>query len=252
MILRPVQPDDLPAVLALNQANLPELGPLDLDQLTHLVGQSVHTVVGDDDGEVVAALLGLDGPGRDYASLNYAWFSHRYDRFLYVDRVVVASTHHGQGLGRRLYEGFIDAVGGDHDVLVAEVNVRPRNDASLAFHERMGFEAVGEQDTDDGAKRVRMLAKPLGGGPAADPIPARADPATSAADDVAGERTELAGLEGDVATVERLLDRFDDIAPPERSTMLDRLEAATPPPSAGDGADHNDGLEGGAQPHSAE
>ncbi|MEM9034218.1 MAG: GNAT family N-acetyltransferase [Actinomycetota bacterium] len=259
--LRPVRPDDLSAVLELNQANLPALGSLDLPALEHLVGQSIHTVVGDDDGEIVAALIGLDGPGRDYASLNYAWFSKRFERFLYVDRVVVASTHHGLGLGRRLYEGFIAEAGGGHDVLVAEVNVRPRNDGSLAFHDRMGFEAVGEQDTEGGAKRVRMLAKPLGGRPlqmVSDPEP-EAEPAEAAApepDAAAVEAeaeaeaqatepdtaepaplveeptdagsNELAALEGDVATVERLLDRFDEIPPAERSTMLDALDGGAP------------------------
>jgi predicted GNAT superfamily acetyltransferase len=47
-------------------------------------------------------------------------------------------------------------------VLFCEVNVRPRNDASLAFHEAIGFREVGQQDTDGGAKRVSLLALDLG------------------------------------------------------------------------------------------
>jgi uncharacterized protein len=46
-------------------------------------------------------------------------------------------------------------------VVLAEVNIRPRNDESLRFHERHGFAPVGELDTEDGAKRVTMLAKHL-------------------------------------------------------------------------------------------
>jgi hypothetical protein len=41
------------------------------------------------------------------------------------------------------------------------VNVRPRNDASLAFHEAIGFREVGQQDTDGGRKRVSLLALDL-------------------------------------------------------------------------------------------
>ena len=43
------------------------------------------------------------------------------------------------------------------------MNVRPRNDGSLRFHQRYGFTAVGEQDTEGGAKRVTLLEKRLDG-----------------------------------------------------------------------------------------
>ena len=41
------------------------------------------------------------------------------------------------------------------------MNVRPRNEGSLAFHDAFGFAAVGEQDTEAGSKRVRLYAKGL-------------------------------------------------------------------------------------------
>lgn len=207
--IRPVRAEDLPAVLALNQAHLPALGSLDEALLRHLVDIAVHAVVADDGGSIVGSLIGLEGPGHDYASPNYAWFGERYERFLYVDRVVVAHTHHGQGLGRRFYESFL-AVADGHDVLAAEVNIHPANDESLAFHERLGFVAVGEQDTEAGAKRVRMLVRQL--------------EVTAAVSLGEGGVDELGSLEADVATVERLLDRFDELAAGERSVMLDVLE----------------------------
>ncbi len=42
--------------------------------------------------------------------------------------------------------------------LLCEVNTRPRNDTSLAFHEAWGFKPVGEQDVAGGSKTVMMLA----------------------------------------------------------------------------------------------
>jgi GNAT superfamily N-acetyltransferase len=103
---------------------------------------------------------GLEGPGIDYASANYRWFCERYERFLYVDRIVVDPPAQGLGVGRSLYEAFaVRADGQSH--LCAEVNVRPRNDRSLAFHEAFGFRAVGEQETGSEGKRVRMFALEL-------------------------------------------------------------------------------------------
>ncbi|NNE11269.1 MAG: GNAT family N-acetyltransferase, partial [Ilumatobacter sp.] len=41
-----------------------------------------------------------------------------------------------------------------------EVNLRPRNETSLAFHDRLGFVEVGQRETDYGAL-VSMMVKPL-------------------------------------------------------------------------------------------
>lgn len=78
---------------------------------------------------------------------------------MYVDRVAVAADHQGSGIGHVLYDAVETAT--TAPLLCCEVNLRPRNDASLRFHDRRGFRAVGEQDTDGGAKRVVLLAKAL-------------------------------------------------------------------------------------------
>jgi hypothetical protein len=195
--LRPVEAADLSAVLHLNTAAVPAVNDLSADELawfaevahTFLVviqpagdasgsepGRIVHEISGQartswesdasgsesgsESGRVVGFLVGLEGPGLDYASLNYRWFGERYERFLYVDRVVVDPAGQGRGLGRSLYEAFVERAEG-HTALCAEVNIRPRNDGSLAFHDAFGFAPVGEQDTEAGSKRVRMFAKEL-------------------------------------------------------------------------------------------
>jgi hypothetical protein len=195
--LRPVEAADLSAVLHLNTAAVPAVNDLSADELawfaevahTFLVviqpagdasgsepGRIVHEIFGQartswesdasgsepgrEPGRIVGFLVGLEGPGLDYASLNYRWFGERYERFLYVDRVVVDPAGQGRGLGRSLYEAFVERAEG-HTALCAEVNIRPRNDGSLAFHDAFGFAPVGEQDTEAGSKRVRMFAKEL-------------------------------------------------------------------------------------------
>ena len=109
---------------------------------------------------LAARRQGLEGPGVDYDSENYRWFCERYERFVYVDRVVVAPDAWGMGIGRALYTEFVSAADGN-PVLCAEVNLLPRNDRSLVFHEMFGFMPVGEQATEGGSKRVQMLVLEL-------------------------------------------------------------------------------------------
>ena len=88
--LRPVEPADLPTVRLLNSAAVPAVNDLSSEELA-LFAEVAHTflVVVLPRGSVVGFLVGLDGPGVAYDSVNYRWFSERYDCFLYVDRVVV-------------------------------------------------------------------------------------------------------------------------------------------------------------------
>jgi predicted GNAT superfamily acetyltransferase len=48
-----------------------------------------------------------------------------------------------------------------HTHLCAEVNTVPRNDRSLEFHERYGFEVVGGQSDEATGKTVSMFALAL-------------------------------------------------------------------------------------------
>ncbi len=158
--LRSFAEDDLGAVLALNNAAAPavnELTSSDLEwfaEISHLFLVSESGI--GEERQITGFLIGLLGPGVDYESINYNWFTSRYESFLYVDRVVVGESSWGQGNGRRFYEALA-ASGSDQPVMCAEVNIKPRNDRSLIFHEKFGFIPVGEQDTEGGSKRVQLM-----------------------------------------------------------------------------------------------
>ncbi|MDH3705061.1 MAG: GNAT family N-acetyltransferase, partial [Acidimicrobiia bacterium] len=130
---------------------------LDRAALEQLAGWAHSLTVVTIDDEAAGFLVCLSGPGLPYQSHNYQWLSRRYDSFLYVDRVVVAPDHKGAGAGQALYRWVARRGRGSYPVLVAEVNTRPRNEASLRFHERFGFRPVGRADTDNGTKTVLYL-----------------------------------------------------------------------------------------------
>lgn len=162
MLLRDYRSDDLDAVHAINEAEVPAVGSVTRDELAHIASEASIALVAEVDGVVAGFCLVL-APGADYGSSNYAWFAERYDDFVYLDRVAISPAFQRRGIGRALY-AEVEQVAPDRcpsarDFLL-EVNLRPRNDQSLAFHAGLGFVEVGRRDTDYGVT-VSMLAKPL-------------------------------------------------------------------------------------------
>jgi predicted GNAT superfamily acetyltransferase len=150
------------ALLALNNAHATELSWLAPESLVHLVDQSrlAFRI-----GAVDAFMLVLDESAA-YDSPNFGWFCARYPRFLYVDRIVVASHARGRGLARHLYDALIDeATKAGHARIVCEVNLDPPNPASDAFHAALGFAGIGQASIHGGIKTVRYLERSLDGPP---------------------------------------------------------------------------------------
>jgi predicted GNAT superfamily acetyltransferase len=106
-------------------------------------------------------LIALDQDS-GHSSINFGWFCERYERFAYVDRIVVAAHARGEGLARRLYEDlFAKARAAGHRMVGCEVNKVPPNPGSDAFHERMGFTVVGSATSEETGKTVRYMRKSL-------------------------------------------------------------------------------------------
>jgi hypothetical protein len=164
--IRETLPADLPQLLAINNANVPAVNELDTAEIARLHGWSIASLLAEEDegaasgGPRIAGFCMVYGPGEDYASLNYRWFSERYADFAYLDRIAVDAAHRRKGIGRRFYDELVGRLRGVRPVLLCEVNLRPRNDASLAFHREIGFHEVGQQDTHHGI-RVSLLELPL-------------------------------------------------------------------------------------------
>lgn len=151
---------DLPAILTLNQSSQPHVSSLTLDALHQLWEWSDYFRVIRDGATLAGFLLALR-EGLPYASLNYRWFVQRYSKFVYIDRVAIAESHHRRGLGARLYEDLHQFAALRAPVVACEVNTRPVNEVSLAFHQRMGYRPVGSQDTEAGAKTVSLMIRTL-------------------------------------------------------------------------------------------
>jgi uncharacterized protein len=148
----------LKALLALNNAHARELSWLEPQRLTQLVNEAF---LARRIGNLDAFLLAFDQDAR-YDSPNFLWFRSRYPRFVYVDRIVVASSARGKGCARRLYQDLFEhAARAGHERVVCEVNSTPPNPASDSFHAALGFAGVGTASVYDGSRTVRYLSHTL-------------------------------------------------------------------------------------------
>ncbi len=161
-MVRAMTPDDFSWVIALNQLHVPAVSDAEADRFSYLFERSAIALTAWVDGSPAGFSLTMTH-GLDYDSSNYNWFSESYEHFIYLDRVVVDESFHRHGVGRALYAeterlGLLEVP--DAEVFVLEFNVEPRNDVSLAFHERLGFTELLQRPTPYGIV-VAMMGKSL-------------------------------------------------------------------------------------------
>ena len=155
-----VRKTEFEAILALNQASVPHVSSLVLSDIAWFADHASYFRVARINDEIAGFLIGL-GPGLDYASPNYRYFCRRHDTFGYVDRVVVAAGARRRGVASQLYDDYAATLRSYVPFMTCEVNIRPPNQSSMAYHERHGFACVATQETEGGKKEVALMEKRL-------------------------------------------------------------------------------------------
>ncbi len=132
-------------ILSINQGHVPLVGSLEnVKDLENLLKMSFLFAITKENNEITSFIVCLR-EGEQYKSLNYAYFSEKYKKFLYVDRIGVKNGHQNKGLGSLLYKK-IDQIGNKIGLpICAEVNTKPYNKTSIQFHIKHGFEKIGEK-----------------------------------------------------------------------------------------------------------
>ena len=159
IVVRPVAPEDVPALLALNDAHAVELSLLGADKLRELLRVAALAAAIGSPGRPDAFLLAFDHDTPPQGP-NHSWFLARHPRFLYVDRVCVEPRERRRGLARALYAyALAEAARRGFPILCCEVNTDPPNPGSDAFHASLGFVEVGRAFLADRGKSVRYLER---------------------------------------------------------------------------------------------
>ncbi len=149
-------------ILALNNEHARETSLLGLAELDRMIAAaSMATVI-----PPHAAFLLVFDESANYNSPNFLWFRERFDSFLYIDRVVVGAAYRRLGLGRILYDDLFRRAGRlGRRRIACEVNLRPPNPVSDAFHAKLGFAEIGQSIAGDSGKLVRYLMRDVYCGP---------------------------------------------------------------------------------------
>lgn len=148
---------DAADVLTLNERNVVKLAPMDEAKLRELAGLADRFDVLDVEGAFAGFVVTFVS-GTTYDSENYRWFSERGDRFYYLDRIVLHEDYRRRGLGSFVYDEM-EQVAAPYGRLSLEVNLVPRNDASLTFHAGRGYVEVGRLGDEE--HLVSLMEKPL-------------------------------------------------------------------------------------------
>jgi predicted GNAT superfamily acetyltransferase len=158
VVIRPAVARDFEIICALNLAEVQHTSAMDIRRLAELNAISCYHKVACLGGIVSAFLLAMCN-GCPYENDNFEWFSKKYARFIYVDRIVVSAAGRGMGLGSLLYEdlfrfGRSNAI----PLVTCEYNLVPPNEPSRLFHDKFGFKEQGTQWVASGTKRVSLQA----------------------------------------------------------------------------------------------
>lgn len=145
-------------ILRMNKDFVHWLSPLDEGELSSLLElahykKQIH--------EAQGVLIGY-GHDVDYDHKNLKWLRAHFDKFYYIDRIILSAAAQGKGYGRALYADFeTQARSLGLPRLVCEVNTKPNNPGSHAFHKALGFKSLGDVDYPDYNAALRYYEKPL-------------------------------------------------------------------------------------------
>jgi predicted GNAT superfamily acetyltransferase len=156
--VRPFTEDDLADILALNLGALSQVSPLDSQGIKWFAETTAYFRVAESKGKVAGFLIAVDHDS-NYQSIYFQWFNERYPAFLYIDRVIVAEWARGKRVAWRLFEDVERFAASSGYPLTSDAYSRPPNEISLAFHQKYGFELVGTQSVEGGAKEVTKFYK---------------------------------------------------------------------------------------------
>ena len=143
-MIRTLRTTDLELIHKWNQSTVPKVNSLTFEEFRLQSVNCTYSYIQCSTNSMPVGFIFLYDEKTEYDSLNYLYFKIRYQKFLYVDRIIIAGEHQKKGYGQQLYDFVIDTH--NPDIFCCEVNITPPNRQSLSFHHKYGFKEIGQQN----------------------------------------------------------------------------------------------------------
>ena len=141
-MIRTLRPTDLELIHKWNESTVPKVNSLTFEEFRLQSINCTYSYIQYSTDSIPVGFIFLYDEKTEYDSLNYLYFKNKYQKFLYVDRIIIAAEHQKKGYGQHLYDYVIDTH--NPDIFCCEVNITP-NRQSLSFHQKYGFKEIGQQ-----------------------------------------------------------------------------------------------------------
>ena len=152
--------NDLSIIRAINDDAIPAVNSVSEDEFIWFHKNSIYfkkVML----NETLAGFLLVLPMNITYKSLNYCWFSERYNNFAYIDRIAVREKFKSSGVGTLLYKDLEKSLPKEIKMIVCEYNIKPLNIISKNFHQKMAYKNIGTQLTENNTKQVSLMVKEI-------------------------------------------------------------------------------------------
>ena len=155
-----VDRDELTLISKINEEAIPAVNTVSKKEFIWFYENSIYfkkvTVE-----KILAGFLLVLPMNIPYKSLNYIWFSKRFNNFAYIDRIAVKEEYKSLGIGTLLYSDLEQSLPKDIKIIACEYNIKPLNKVSQNFHQKMEYKNVGTQFTENNTKEVSLMMKKI-------------------------------------------------------------------------------------------
>ncbi len=158
--LRNVEHSDIDKIVSINESAIPAVNYVSYNEFEWFLHKKLYFKLAENFHGAISGFLLVLPSGLEYKSLNYKWFSGKYKKFAYIDRIVIMDEFRNNGIGKGLYLDLEKSIS-DYELIACEFNIEPPNPISKKFHESLNYENVGYQLTENATKKVSLMIKKI-------------------------------------------------------------------------------------------